>query len=616
MKSLNILLLASWLGTVAAFEIVRYQPRTVDLVEGDTLTLLCTTDTFWEWCTFKHYGKVCDYAWTESNWNVTVQACDDFARRQVEFHGNYNSHQCGLKLKGVRLEDAGQWSCQMESYHSADRRRSGYIREQTMNVNIRRSPTTTSTTTTPRPILAQSVNFNSPKLKRVNFFGSNNRATLIWSNGQHSAINLRTVDDEACIYESSLREELGSRIVVTGCAKEVKELQLTSVTYGKVFAMVKLDGSVEEVQIDPIIDRPQILTSRQKRSYVTRPDFDTEFPDKGLSFATVKPDDLLLEVYFYLGPSFRRSASTAGHSNHKTLAKRIVSHAQEGLLHDTLGTKFHLDSTYLETPTEQNFLSDFSYSIPERNLKVGRLHAALLGDDLLIHNEEGTAGIANMPALCAWNNRGATSLTKWQNNILTTSQTLVHELAHNLGVGHDFEPNPIGRTRTCGPGKWTSGGGLMNYGKPRKTEWSSCSREDFTNYYERVLQTRGFCLQSGFKVLFEGGCSTDSGKPPLWKKSVEKDAAGCSDSCRKTSGCHYFDYDPSIKTCKLHKKNISKGNRETGGKCYQMLEVEGNSYFISTASLYDFSVSVTCNLGNCFQSKSFLKGAFGHACDM
>merc|ERR1712038_945397 len=123
-------------------------------------------------------------------------------------------------------------------------------------------------------------------------------------------------------------------------------------------------------------------------------------------------------------------------------------------------------------------------------------------------------------------------------------------------------------------GKWTSGGGLMNYGKPRKTEWSSCSREDFTNYYERVLQTRGFCLQSGFKVLFEGGCSTDSGEPPLWKKSVEKDAAGCSDSCRKTSGCHYFDYDPSIKTCKLHKKNISKGNRETGGKCYQMLEVE------------------------------------------
>ena len=153
---------------------------------------------------------------------------------------------------------------------------------------------------------------------------------------------------------------------------------------------------------------------------------------------------------------------------------------------------------------------------------MGRLHAALLGDDLSIHNEEGTLGIANMPALCgnfffckfellqtpvyflleiiyitAWNNRGATSLTKWQNNILTTSQTLVHELAHNLGVGHDFEPNPIGRTRTCGPGKWTSGGGLMNYGKPRKTEWSSCSREDFTNYYERVLQTRGFCLQSG-----------------------------------------------------------------------------------------------------------------------
>jgi len=575
MKSLNLLLLASWQSIVTAFEIVRHQPRTVHLVEGDTLTLLCTSDTYWEWCTFKHYGNICDYAWTEANWNVSVQACDDFAGRQVEFHGNYNSHQCGIKLKGVRPEDAGLWSCKMESYHPANKRTSGFIREQTMNVNIR-SPTTTSTTT-PQPLLEQSPSSNTPKLTRVQFFGSifgGAAATLIWSNGQHSAINLKTVDDEACIYESSLREEPGSRIIITGCAKEVKELQLTSVTYGKLFAMINLDGSVEEVQIEPIVDSPQTLTSRQKRSYVERPDFDREFPDKGLSFATVKPDDLLLEVYLYLGPSFRKAAISAGHNNHKTLAKRIVKHAQEGFLHKSLGTKFHLDSTYIDTQTDYNFLEDLGRNIPGKNLKVGRLHATILGDDFTIHNEEGTTGIAYMPAVCARDNRGATSLTKWQNNILITSQTLTHELAHNLGVGHDFEPNKTGRTRTCGPGKWESGGGLMNYGRPRKTEWSQCSREDFSNYYERVLQSRGFCLQSGFKFRFEGGCSTNSGKPPLWKKFATNDAAGCSDFCRKTSGCHYFDYDPSIKTCKLHKDNISKGIRDRGVKCYQMLEVE------------------------------------------
>ena len=210
----------------------------------------------------------------------------------------------------------------------------------------------------------------------------------------------------------------------------------------------------------------------------------------------MKPDDLLLEVYFYLSPSFRRSASKAEHSNHKTLAKRIVSHTQEAFLHHSLGTNFHLYSTYLDTPTDQNFLEHFSSAVPEKNLKVGRLHASLLGDAISIQNKASTTGFARRPALCTKDNREAVSLTKWQNNILTTSQTLAHELAHNLGVDHDFEPVTGRSRRTCGPGKWTSGGELMNYGRPRNSEWSECSREDFLNYYERILQTRDFCLHS------------------------------------------------------------------------------------------------------------------------
>ena len=105
--------------------------------------------------------------------------------------------------------------------------------------------------------------YNSPKLKKVDFLGSNTCANLTWSNGHRSAINLETADNEACIYESSLVEESGSRIVMTGCAEEVKELLLTSVTYGIVFAIVNLDGSVNELQIDPIVDRTK--SSRQIR---------------------------------------------------------------------------------------------------------------------------------------------------------------------------------------------------------------------------------------------------------------------------------------------------------------------------------------------------------------
>ena len=117
----------------------------------------------------------------------------------------------------------------------------------------------------PQPIPPQS-SFNRPKLRKVYVYGSTTHATLFWSNRIHSAINLETVDKEACIYESSLEEEHGSRIVITGCAEEVKELQLTSETYGTVLAIVNLNGSVAEVQIGPIVERTQI--DPKKRIYV------------------------------------------------------------------------------------------------------------------------------------------------------------------------------------------------------------------------------------------------------------------------------------------------------------------------------------------------------------
>ena len=105
--------------------------------------------------------------------------------------------------------------------------------------------------------------FNSPKLKKVHVYGPTTHATLFWSNRIHSAINLETVDKEACIYESSLKEEPGSQIVITGCAEEVKELQLTSENYGTVMAIVNLNGSVAEVQIGPIVERNQFNHKRR-----------------------------------------------------------------------------------------------------------------------------------------------------------------------------------------------------------------------------------------------------------------------------------------------------------------------------------------------------------------
>ena len=91
-------------------------------------------------------------------------------------------------------------------------------------------------------------------------------------------------------------------------------------------------------------------------------------------------------------------------------------------------------------------------------------------------------------------NRRATSIVKWHENSLKTSQILAHELAHNLGVRHDFLTYK-GRGWTCGPPRDEDGGDIMNYGTPKGSVWSPCTQRDFQNYYNRVIQTlSNFCL--------------------------------------------------------------------------------------------------------------------------
>ena len=44
---------------------------------------------------------------------VRKQECHDDLRHKVSITGNYEKHECGLKIGGVELEDAGKWSCEV-----------------------------------------------------------------------------------------------------------------------------------------------------------------------------------------------------------------------------------------------------------------------------------------------------------------------------------------------------------------------------------------------------------------------------------------------------------------------------------------------------------------------
>ena len=97
-------------------------------------------------------------------------------------------------------------------------------------------------------------------------------------------------------------------------------------------------------------------------------------------------------------------------------------------------------------------------------------------------------------------------MARWYKDELTTAQTFAHEIAHTLGVFHDWEiPNERiknGRTNTCGPNRFKGGPNnqIMNYGNPRHSTWSDCSNADFSNYYYRTYINTGFCLRGKFDL--------------------------------------------------------------------------------------------------------------------
>ena len=86
---------------------------------GQTMHLVCKSDNSWEFCLWKHTNmekevvRDCLMEWKRAKGGVSVQKCDDSLTDRISISGDYDSHECGLTITSLQLEDAGNWECEV-----------------------------------------------------------------------------------------------------------------------------------------------------------------------------------------------------------------------------------------------------------------------------------------------------------------------------------------------------------------------------------------------------------------------------------------------------------------------------------------------------------------------
>ena len=66
--------------------------------------------------------RFCDFEWVSAGYGVQQIGCD-FPEGKLEFIGDYDNRECGLRIHNLTVKDRGPWMCEVEKYYTGFSRR-------------------------------------------------------------------------------------------------------------------------------------------------------------------------------------------------------------------------------------------------------------------------------------------------------------------------------------------------------------------------------------------------------------------------------------------------------------------------------------------------------------
>jgi len=153
--TMSIVIVFVLASAINALEIIDSEPKSksVTVKEGDSLSIWCKSDDYWEWCKITHVGsaKSCEHVWNKTPYNVKEGNCNDFEGRFAYIGDRAASaYKCGILVKDMSPEDEGKWKCEIWGYYDGSNRYRSSVSKvsKSFEVDIEVKTTTTTTTST------------------------------------------------------------------------------------------------------------------------------------------------------------------------------------------------------------------------------------------------------------------------------------------------------------------------------------------------------------------------------------------------------------------------------------------------------------------------------------